>query len=632
MTADNRTDQLRQLLVRLAKSPWRSPADQPRWARPILVLVASLAGVAYGWGMDNDVLESFYGAAARSMSSSWRSYFFGAFDPSGTVTIDKLPGELWVQALLLRVTGFHTWAIVLPQVLEGALSVLILYRAVRRLSGPLAAIVAAIVLAVSPVTVLLNRGNVSDSLLILLLLLAVDAACKAISTGSSRALVFSGLWIGLAFQAKMLEAWIAIPAIGLAYLISSTRSARERALALAAFSLVAVLVSLSWMTVVSVIPAHDRPYVDASRNDSEFQQVFLYNGFTRLSHQPLGASLGTQAPYIAQSKATDLNFATNSIQPAWDRLLGGPFGQDDGWLLPAVVLALFALGLRSHKASPTVRAGLSLWAGWFILLFVAFSTSQHVNSYYVAALSPPEAALVGMGFAAAYEKPSNRRSRAWIALGVSAVAVYGLFLIPARAGVHDWLVPTALVIAAGADLVLLLPRSFRDNRVATGKTGLVLALASVLFLPLIASISVVSNGLGPFDSPYEPTSVTTVTQVDARSAIASAEGAVSVFDGWFASANSVVATESSGLAQLPIFVTGREFLPIGGLLGAGPSPSLRTLKNLVASGRLGTVLAAVRPANPDPRFVWLRRHCQLTQQLSSNTANAPIFGLYACSP
>src|ERR1700689_3183546 len=157
-------------------TPWRSPADQPAWARPALLAVAVVAAVAYGWGMAGASVESFYGAAARSMSESWHDFFFGAFDPAGTVTIDKLPGELWVQALFLRATGFHVWAVVLPQVIEGSLAVLVLYRAVRRLAGPVAGIVAAACLAASPINVLLNRGNISDSLFVLLLVLAADAA------------------------------------------------------------------------------------------------------------------------------------------------------------------------------------------------------------------------------------------------------------------------------------------------------------------------------------------------------------------------------------------------------------------------------------------------------------------------
>ena len=202
-------------------TPWRSPADQPAWARPTLLAIAAAAAVAYGWGMAGASVEPFYGAAARSMSESWHDFIFAAFDPAGTVTVDKLPGALWVQALSLRIFGFHILgALILPQVVEGVLTVLVLYRAVRRLAGPVAGLTAAAVLAVTPITVLLSRGNVSDSLLILLLVLAADATSAALATGSLRQLLL-GAWVGLAFQAKMIQAWLALPALAAAYLLAA---------------------------------------------------------------------------------------------------------------------------------------------------------------------------------------------------------------------------------------------------------------------------------------------------------------------------------------------------------------------------------------------------------------------------
>src|ERR1700677_1011723 len=205
-----------------------SPSDQPSWARPALLSVACLAGLAYAWGADNANLEPFYGAAARSMSSSWHDFLFGAFDPAGMLTVDKLPGALWLQALSLRILGFHVWAIVLPQILEGVATILVLYRAVRRLVNPAAAITAAIVLALSPVTVALNRGNVSDSLLILLTVLAADATSSAVLSGRLRTLLLAGVWVGLAFQAKMMQAWLILPALALAYLVAAPPRLRVR--------------------------------------------------------------------------------------------------------------------------------------------------------------------------------------------------------------------------------------------------------------------------------------------------------------------------------------------------------------------------------------------------------------------
>ena len=124
--------------------------------------------------------------------------------------------------------GVHTWAIVLPQVVEGVLSVLVLYRIVRRLCGPVAGLLAAIVLALSPATVALNRGNISDSLMVLLLLLAADSAVAAVTASRWSSTLLVGFWVGLAFQAKMVEAWIVLPALALVYLVAAAGSWRRR--------------------------------------------------------------------------------------------------------------------------------------------------------------------------------------------------------------------------------------------------------------------------------------------------------------------------------------------------------------------------------------------------------------------
>ena len=167
---------------------WRSPEDQPGWARPLLLVVVAVAALVRSWRA-GPYLETYYAAAVRSMSMSWHNFFFASFDPAGTVTLDKLPGAFWIQALSVRLFGVHTWAIVLPQVVEGVLSVMVIYRIVRRLSGPAAGLVAAGVLALSPAAVALDRGNISDTLMILLLLLGANSVTTAITARRWRASV-----------------------------------------------------------------------------------------------------------------------------------------------------------------------------------------------------------------------------------------------------------------------------------------------------------------------------------------------------------------------------------------------------------------------------------------------------------
>ena len=263
---------------------WRSPVGQPAWARPVLLGIAAVAAFSYAWGNTGVNLETFYAAAVRSMSQNWHNFFFASFDPWGTVSVDKLPGSFWVQALSLRIFGFHLWALVLPQVVEGTLTVLVLYRAVRRVAGSGAGLVAAAALALSPVTVLLNRGNISDTLLILLLVLAADATLRATTSGRWPPLALAGVWVGLAFQAKMAQAWLLLPVLALVYLLAApSASLARRCGHVVVMGLCALVVSLSWMSAVALVPAHDRPYVDGSCDNSIYSQVFVYNGADRVS-------------------------------------------------------------------------------------------------------------------------------------------------------------------------------------------------------------------------------------------------------------------------------------------------------------------------------------------------------------
>src|SRR2546423_732091 len=115
----------------------RSPSGQPWWAQPALIVVAVLAAALYTWNIGRSDFVPYYSAAVRSVSESWPAFLFGAFDPAGSITLDKIPGFLWPQALSARIFGFHAWALTLPQVIEGVVTVLVLYRAVRRLgAGP----------------------------------------------------------------------------------------------------------------------------------------------------------------------------------------------------------------------------------------------------------------------------------------------------------------------------------------------------------------------------------------------------------------------------------------------------------------------------------------------------------------
>jgi 4-amino-4-deoxy-L-arabinose transferase-like glycosyltransferase len=615
------------------------------WLRRLALLaIAALAGLLYAWAIGGDTLEYYYAAADRSMSMSWHDFIFGAFDPAGTITVDKLPGALWLQALSVRAFGMHTWAIILPQVIEGVLTVLVLYRAVARLAGPAAGLIAALVLVVSPATVALNRENISDSLLILLLVLAADAVSGAIagrtpitagqarqdatlaaddpdgpSSGAADAvgvrrpggtlgrLILAGFWVGLAFQAKDIEAWMALPALGLAYLLSGSGPALRRASQLAVAGVVVALVSLSWMTAVSLVPAADRPYVDGSHDNSVFTQVFSYNGFGRF---------GDQTPL--QVRAAQLNPGTPLPVPprAVDRLLDGALGRDTGWLIPAAA-AVAVWGIASRRRQPRgdpLRACFILWGGWLVTFFVVFTAVTTLWPYYAAALSPAAAAIIGAGVAAARSRERVPVSRT-IGLGVivAGTAAYAGWLVSSSGGAPGWLVPAIIAVGIAATGVIVCSLVRPRSVPFTG--ALVAGLVAVALAPAVASVSLAAHSESAFDTPFESARLQEDVALGlGKQAIVAVQNTIPF---WQDAANGtpyLMAAQSALLPSAIIYDTGLEALPIGGFDGTTPWPTLGQLQADIGHGLLHLVW--ISSAATDPRLQWVTTNCsRLTQRL-----------------
>jgi 4-amino-4-deoxy-L-arabinose transferase-like glycosyltransferase len=591
------------------------------WLRRLALLsIAALAGLLYGWAMGQGGLEYYYAAADRSMSMSWHDFIFGAFDPAGTITVDKLPGALWMQALSVRAFGMHPWAIVLPQVIEGVLTVLVLYHAVRRLAGTAAGLVAALVLAVSPATVALNRENISDSLLILLLALAADAVSAAIAgpragvrrPGRTRGqLILAGVWVGLAFQAKEIEAWMVLPALGLAYLLSGPGSLLRRAGQLAVAVAVVTLVSVSWMTAVSLVPAADRPFVDGSHDNSVFEQVFAYNGYLRF---------GDQTPIQVQAAQLDPGTAVPVPARAPDRLLRGGLGLDTAWLIP-VAAVVAGWGIASRRRQPRgdpLRACFVLWGGWLVTFFAVFSVVTVLQPYYTAALSPPTAAIIGAGVAAARSRERATVSRTMgLAVIVAGTTAYAAWLASSAARAPGWLVPA--VIAVGIAATGLIAWSLAGRRSVPFATALTAGVAALSLAPAVASASLAAHRQGAFDTPFE--SARTQEAVAVATLEQQVTGVQVAIPDWQNTANGapyLMAAQSIGLPSLIIYDSGLEALPIGGYDGTTPSP---TLAQLQADIRHGLFHLAWIDSATNPRLRWITTHCVMLSKR-----------LYYCAP
>jgi 4-amino-4-deoxy-L-arabinose transferase-like glycosyltransferase len=600
--------------VRNASRAWRrSPDGQPVWALLALVGLTVVAGFLYAWNATGN-LEIYYAAAVRSMSMSWHDFVFAAFDPAGTITLDKLPGAFWVQALVVRVFGVHAWALVAPQVVEGMASVLVLYRIVRRLAGPLAGILAAAVLVLSPATVLLNRGNISDTLMVLLLLLAADATLTAIITGRVRSLVLAGVLVGLAFQAKMIEAWLVLPALAVVYLVAGPPGWGRRVVRLAGCGVVVAAASLCWMVFVAAWPASQRPYVDGSSTNSIFSQVFVYNGFGRLDQV---------SPNQLLTKAIGLRLG--SVPPGWHRLLSGAIGRDTGWLIPAALVALVVCLIASRGQDGLLRAGALLWGTWLVVLLIVFSASSTINPYYTAALSPPIAGLLGMALALGWERRTDRTARRVAAATVLATCAYAVWLLPGSGVGHvAGLREIVAVIGLAAVAALLLPA-----RVGVRAGVLAMTVVALVAAPAVASVSVVANAFGPFDTPFETAGASAI----ARGLGGVAQSTSALIPGLELASRTqpdLMATQTSAVAAPFIYDSGKEVLPIGGFTGTIPEPSLAALKSMIARGDFRLVIQA--PTVTDPRLIWIASHClRLNSGAGPSTAPGGLrFATYFC--
>src|ERR1700719_711144 len=119
-----------------------------QWAA--VALIAAVAAVLRLIDIGQVSPDPYYDAAVRSMSLSWHNFFLGAFEPGGSVSIDKPPLDLWLQVASVKLFGFTSTALKLPEALAGTLSVPLLFGGLRPVFGVRAALAAALAMAVLP--------------------------------------------------------------------------------------------------------------------------------------------------------------------------------------------------------------------------------------------------------------------------------------------------------------------------------------------------------------------------------------------------------------------------------------------------------------------------------------------------
>jgi 4-amino-4-deoxy-L-arabinose transferase-like glycosyltransferase len=503
---------------------WRSPAGQPPWARPALLGIAAVAALLYARNLAGAGLAPFYSVAVKSMSVSWKAFFYGAFDPKATITIDKLAGSFLPQALSARVFGFHPWSLALPQVIEGVVSVLAMYRVVRRWAGPVPGLLAAGIFAATPIAASMFGRSMEDGALTMCLVLAADSWQRAVIEGRLRSLCWAGVWVGLGFQAKMLQAWIVLPTLGIGYLLAAPGGLIRRLGQLGVAGLVMLAVSLSWIALYTFTPAADRPYVDGSTNNSAVAMVFGYNGVERFgisfpgSVASFGGGGGGGGPVERAAPATGRGTGQEynaggflGRSGGWTKLVSDRFGPEIGWLYPLAILALIA-GLawrgRARRTDP-LRAGLVMWGGWLVTFGVIYSVMSNIpHTAYMASLAPPLAALSGAGIVMFWRWYRAGSWAGWLLpVAVAAELAWAYYLWSGFRAFLPWVLPAAIGLGAAAVVIMAAGRLSRRARGAVVGAGLAVGVAAMLAAPTAWAASVLDSRYAgsSFDASAGPT-------------------------------------------------------------------------------------------------------------------------------
>jgi 4-amino-4-deoxy-L-arabinose transferase-like glycosyltransferase len=466
------------------------------WFIPLLVAIALNFSQLNQEGYAN----TYYAAGVKSMLTNWHNFFFVSFDSGGFVSLDKPPLGFWIQAASAKLFGFNGWSILLPEALAGVLAVVVLYHLVARIFGRYAGLFAALTLALMPITVVTDRNNTIDSLLVLTLLLATWAITLAAETGKLRWVILCAVLVGLGFNIKMLQAYLVLPAFGLVYLLAAPVRWRTRIWRLALALVVLLVVSLSWAVAVDLTPASQRPFISDSGTNSELSLIFGYNGLGRVlqlfSHQSSGiVHIFGIAVDLDIIPGMSPGIGNAGLLRLWNQGLAG----QASWLLVFALTALLLIALRTRPRLPLNRRwqALVIWGVWLLTTVGYFSFARFFHTYYLIMLGPAIAAMVGIGLAVLWDDYRQPGWRGWLLpvmlLATAAVQAFMLVNYPQWS---RWLIPLVVGLCLLAALVLALARWRSHARSRLMSITITLGMLALLIAPTTWDIISVHNGNG----------------------------------------------------------------------------------------------------------------------------------------
>ena len=548
-----------------------------KWTLPVLL---ALTGALYLFGaLHNGMANSYYAAAVQAASQDWTAWLFGSLDAANYVSVDKPPLATMVMGLSARLFGFSSFSMLLPSVLAGVGSVWLVYAAVKRQFGFMSAAIAGMVLAMTPVAALMFGFNNPDAILTLMLTASGYAFLRSLEGKWPLLwLGLAGLFTGLAFNTKMLQGLMVLPAMVLVYLVFAKPPIITRFLHMMFAGVITMMSTLWWSVLVWLTPAGSRPWVGSTNDNNIWSLIFGYNGFGRLlggrggmgggpggGHGPGGTGFGGQTGIF--------------------RIFNNDFGPNIAWSL---VLALAGGGLllwilRKTPRTNRGRAAVIFWMLWLLIHIVVFSmTSGVIHPYYVVVMAPAVAALVGISLPFLWGAYTRRKLYAWllpVLVGVTAVIAV---IILSYAGTMTWLMWIVGLLGLTGMIGLLInlyaPRRWLQN------LAIITAITACTLAPTVytlATVNVAHTGSIPTAGPNS-----TAMQGSNNEKSQADSQLVQYLLEYQHGARWLVAVASANESAAIQLTSGQPVMALGGFNGSDTPLTLEQFKQLVKAGKV----------------------------------------------
>ena len=560
-----------------------------KWRISVGVLTAFSAFTNL-WGIANVERSEYYATIPKSMSRNIGNFIFGAMDPGGIISVDKIPGSFWIPAIFVKLFGFSTWSITAPNALAAIAATLVITFVIKKYYGMTAGLIAGSILATTPIVVAVARSNQPQSIYYLAIAIAIRFSIIALNEASRKHLIWAGVWIAIAFHTYMLLAWALWPPLIIAYLVT-TKSWRDKVKDLSIAGSISLATSSLWIFMVSLVPAEHRPFIGGTNTNSGLDLVLGYNGIGRFTRSHIaGGDFGSRTftpPFGGE--------------PSPFRLFNVFLIGQISWLLPTAIITIFLLIFLRHK-SP-----LFIFSATYLLIQVfIFSAVQGMHQFYVSTMTFPIAIILILGI-----YYFGRANKPYFIIAIAMISVCWALIITIDLKSYLSLAPIAQSLA----LIVFLALSVLTFKKVPEITTSILFVGALVLTPALWSIDTLQRS-----DAYNPMAGPTFAELG----IAKAQRAMNRVGGVVEKSNprtvpwktnidliDYIRTKSdakfalatfSGLTAAPFINSTNELIyPIGGFNGEDPNPKINDFKLLIESGDIRFVLAnSNKPQVPMP--------------------------------